>query len=87
MTIDNNTPYLIGFLTSLAKGTWWTRMRPLEGSPVFGASRVYPFLTRSPITGRILCSVAPVPKLGTVELQIGASLQEIKEIAEKLLSP
>jgi len=78
---------LIIYLTSVAKGTWWTKLAPRPDSPTYGVKVVYPYVTVLPGCGTTY-GVSSEPKAWpcTEELNIGSSVEEIERVATTLLA-
>ena len=76
---DTPRERLVSFLTSVARGTWWTRLKPNPDQPSWGAKIVH--VSYSPG----LFSVSESPGIGTVPMRVGANQRDVAKIADLLL--
>jgi len=77
---------LVQFLTRVARGPWWTTLKPNPEQPTWGAKTVYVvYRPRTPSAPGIY-AVQQTPSRDTMPLKVGAGRREVERVADALLA-
>lgn len=77
---------LVRFLTSVARGPWWTQLDPNPEHPEWGAKVVHVVYRPKTRNSPSIFSVSAFPSSHTVPLRVGAGAGEVARVADRLLA-